>query len=136
MIQIKKEILQQFVEHCEATPSVEVCALMTGNLKNMVADEIHLIENVSKSFKEVDYVMNPSQAFRVYNNTTILNKKADKDLVVICHDHPTGQPIPSSIDLHRAEWEVVYLIYSPLYRKSRAWLYKDGAFSELKIELI
>ena len=107
-------IFNELHNYITLTPDVEVCGIIKG-IKNkdgsiVLGNEIIKIKNISDYKKEVDYVMNPNELMNALKDTTFINKNNNKEWVCIFHSHPSGIPIPSSIDLDRAEYNVVYYI--------------------------
>ena len=127
-IMINKKVLDEFKSYADRSPS-EICGFVTGKCyadtpANVAfGDTLELIDNISHRAKAVDYVMDPQQMMNVMRTTTFMDKKAKIDLVASIHSHPTGAAIPSTIDLNRAEYDWVYLIYSPVQKEVNAFTY-------------
>ncbi len=141
-ILINNEILDEFIQYADQSPS-EICGLISGKhfadvpADVAMADTLHLIDNISSEIKAIDYVMQPQQMFNVMRQTTMLNKKSKVDLIACIHSHPTGLPIPSIIDIDRAEYDWVYVIYSPVNKKAKAYTYdhQNKEFYEIAMHI-
>lgn len=124
-IHIPAKFLDRIKKVARGNP-LEVCGIGTGtNIDNkiVIVENLYHVDNISTLAREVDYVMDPSQMFKVLKDTTLINKKAKDDFVLIFHSHPNGIPYPSRIDLERAEYNVAYLIYSGITDKIKVWTY-------------
>jgi len=119
----------------------EVCGILTGkelHKQVAIADKLIQIENVSKQHKQVDYVMNPNQLMKELSKTSFIDKNSNIDWVCIWHSHPNGFAIPSGIDLERAEYNVVYLIYGVAEDRIRCWSYdkEHNDFYEIDLHIV
>ena len=125
-----KSMLDKIMEIAKANPNKEVCGLITGtdvDKKIVIGEKLFQIENISPDLiKAVDYTMNPVQMLKVLKTTSLMNKSSSDDFVCIWHSHPNGLPNPSSIDLARVSYNVVYIIYGVLSDECKAWTYNKN----------
>lgn len=123
-LKITSSVLNKIVNTCNKRPNKESCGILLGNKKENFANEFVEIENITDEYiKHVDYIMNPNQLMSYLQKTTFVDKNAKKDWVGIWHSHPRNLGIPSSVDLDRAEYNVVYLIYGMLDGQVMCWTY-------------
>jgi len=125
---IKDYVIEEFKSYADKNP-IEVCGFVTGKcfadspVNVAYGNELMMVDNISTKAKEVDYVMQPQQMMNVMRETSFIDKKSKVDLIACIHSHPNGLPIPSSIDINRAEYDWVYLIYAPKIDDVKAYTY-------------
>lgn len=130
---VSRDILNSIIDYSERNDK-EICGIITGKKigNDMFAKNINKIKNLSKYDTEVDYVMNPSEVYNTLRNTTFFGDKDKDDFVATFHSHPNNMGIPSKIDIARAEYNVVYLIYGKIDGVLRSWkLAKDKKKMEI-----
>lgn len=127
----------------------EVCGIGLGkkNGEQWTCTEFFPVTNVVKDNKfrdlvqryelnlSTDYIPHPEEFLSIIKRTTHFSDEADKDLTVIFHTHPICEPIPSITDLLGAEYEAIYVIYSPNLDKIRAY-YSVGTGEFYEVEII
>jgi len=102
----------------------EVCGVLSGRKKGNIwqVNNFHWVANISQEPDQWDYIMDP-QAYS--DIVTPIFRDKWVSLVGIFHTHPNGQPIPSRIDIDRANESgenIPYLIYAPNGGGFRAWM--------------
>lgn len=139
-LEIKSNLLLELIKYGNSSPHDEVIALGTGTIKGdvLTCTEITKIKNVVKDpkYKEIakmyaindstDYIPDPGDFFKVISETKLVNSMSTKELVLIFHTHPRNLPNPSSTDIAGANYRAIYVIYSPLYKRIKAY-YSDDA---------
>ncbi len=142
-IYIQKAMLSKIAQRCEEDKFRECCGLITGvdlNKKVYYAEDSFQITNDKVNESNIDYIMNPTEQFKILSQTTITNKKADNDLVAIWHSHPLpfGEPIPSSIDVAMVSYNVIYIIYGLKSKTFKCWFFnkEKKAFKEAILQVI
>ena len=113
----------------------ESCALLLGNNTNK-ENEIQVIETLS--MKNSDAL--PTTRFRIDSqeliNGYLRAEKMGLNVIGIFHSHP-APPIPSSTDKIFMEINpVVWLIYSTLTNKSRAYIFEQKKIREVRLSVI
>ncbi len=139
---ISKEAYNNIINYVKTTPKYETCGFILKDHKNTHSTIFEPITNISDYAKEVDYIMEPKEMMKVFMSSykvgnNIFNKKADRDVTAIFHSHPNNKGIPSSIDLARVSYDVIYLIYGFTDNILRAWKYNknNNDFDNIKIEV-
>jgi len=138
---VEESILSDIKNIGDINSNIEMCGIITGsniNNKTAIAEKIFNIPNIAYVNKSVHYLMEPKQMFNIFKKTNILDKQSKISFLSVWHTHPNCEPIPSSIDLSLAHYDVIYLIYSPLKKLFRAWKLnknKDG-FNEIEINKV
>jgi len=133
MVCLKKSHYKEIVAHCESSPDREVCGVITGVGNRAL--EVHRLDNVAQGAGNVHYTAEPQQFFEVVSKTRLFDKEARLDLVGVYHSHPRGRPYPSLIDVARAGYRTVYIIYSCTAQTMKAWFWTGRRFVPRRIEL-
>ena len=140
---IPEAMLKRIAERCNDTPFKEACGLITGadlDKKVYYAEDSFYVKNIRQKESNIDYLMEPQEQMNILKKTTIINKKADHDLVAIWHSHPLpfGVPIPSPIDVAQVSYNVIYIIYGMKEKKFRAWYFnkEENIFKEAILQVI
>jgi len=135
MIVLKESHYKEIIGHCESSPDREVCGLVTGGGGNR-ALSVHQLMNTAPGRGEVDYVVDPQGFFDVASRTRLLDKDAEQELLAVYHSHPIGLPVPSKVDVARASYRIVYIIYSVQAGMMKAWRWDGKRFRPEEIELV
>ncbi len=130
LVRIRREILAAMREEVSKAPAQECCGVLAG--RDGIITAIFPAANALQS--ATAYEIAPQELFRVMKEI----RTANLQLMGIYHSHPAGENRPSRSDVERAFYpETPYFILSPLPDASqpvRAFLIRDGGFTELKIE--
>ena len=118
---IDSYLLTKLKDYAFSDPDNEVCGLITGEIQSKVwfADKFHPIKNINADVlgSRDAYTMDPDESFKIIKNTQIAISNPTRHLIATFHTHPRYTPYPSSIDIAKAAYKVVYIIYSPIYNK-------------------
>jgi [CysO sulfur-carrier protein]-S-L-cysteine hydrolase len=118
-------------EEASKTPARECCGVLAGR------DGIitHIFPAVNALASATAYEIAPQELFRVMKEI----RAAKLHMIGIYHSHPRGENVPSRSDVERAFYpETPYFILSPFPdapHPVRAFSIRDGAFTELQIEI-
>jgi proteasome lid subunit RPN8/RPN11 len=127
---LSKEQLQKMISHVDSQAPLEACGLLAGH--NSKVETVLEVTNQAQS--EVRYVMDPIEQLNAFEWI----ESNGLDLIGIFHSHPTGPETVSPTDITQAAYAVVYIILARvdgLWRVRGFWI-KDGAFSEVTLQLI
>ena len=127
---LSKEQLQKMISHVDSQAPLEACGLLAG--LNSKLETVLEVTNQAQS--EVRYVMDPIEQLNAFEWI----ESNGLDLIGIFHSHPTGPETVSPTDITQAAYAVVYIILARvdgLWRTRGFWI-KDGAFSEVTLQII
>ena len=140
---IRRDLLDALMTVGNNSPNKEVCGIITGTItddkKLTFAHTLYEVPNIADSnMQYIDYMMEPKIMYKILEKTTLINKDSDEDFIAIWHTRPNGAPIPSDVDLKRATYNVVYLIYSPILQEVRAYNFdkKNNRFNEIVLQVL
>jgi proteasome lid subunit RPN8/RPN11 len=132
-IQIRKQQLDEVLNNVRSNPLEECCGLLAG--RDSVITRILSAKNAA-SDPAKNYEIAPQELFRLMREI----RAAKLDLLGIYHSHPNGNNEPSATDIAQAYYPcTAYFILSPLADAPipvRAFVIRDGAATELQIEII
>ena len=126
-ILIQEKIKQDLIDYGDSSLDKEVCGFLLGQKSGDTwsCTEFRALTNVSDN-KEVHYIPEPNEMFKVLSETTHMNSNAKKDLVGVFHTHPHHEAIPSITDLTGAGYMGFYIIYSPKHKQFNSFFYDGG----------
>jgi [CysO sulfur-carrier protein]-S-L-cysteine hydrolase len=127
---LTKEQLQKMITYVDSHAPLEACGLLAG--LNSKVETVLEVTNQAQS--AVRYVMDPIEQLNAFEwiETNGL------ELIGIFHSHPTGPDTVSPTDVAQAAYAVVYVILAHVDSAWRArgfWI-KDGAFSEITLQIL
>jgi len=127
---LTKEQLQKMISHVDSCAPLEACGLLAG--LNSKVETVLEVTNQAQS--EVRYVMDPIEQLNAFEWI----ESNGLDLIGIFHSHPTGPETVSPTDIAQAAYAVVYVILSRVDNdwRARSFWIKDGAFSEVVLQVI
>jgi proteasome lid subunit RPN8/RPN11 len=111
---------------------LEACGLLAG-LNSKVET---VIEVTNQAQSAVRYEMDPIEQLNAFEWI----ESSGLDLIGIFHSHPTGPETVSPTDIAQAAYAVVYVILARVDNahawRARGFWIKDGAFSEVTLQVI
>jgi len=141
---LSKKSIDDFIKVAKETDN-EVCGVLLGSIigNNIYAYKLELIDNASEYNKKTTYMLEPKKYLEVLKQTTLINKNARYNKLIIIHSHPQGPSILSETDMEEAVEHQIYLIYD-VNLKNLTGYYCAGidpdinikCFEKLMIELI
>ena len=94
IVQIKKNVLNQMIQHAQAEAPLECCGLLSGQYE--VISDLHKISNHVKS--TVRFEMDPLELFLFFKR---LRAAGDTHLGIY-HSHPSTEAYPSATDIEES----------------------------------
>ena len=103
--QIKKNVLNQMIQHAQADYPLECCGLLFG--KHEMISDLHTMSNLVKS--TVRFEMDPLELFLFFRR---LREAGDTHLGIY-HSHPSTEAYPSATDIQESFYpDCTYFIVS------------------------
>ena len=127
---LSKDQLQKMIGYVDSCMPLEACGLLAG-LNSKVET---VIEVTNQAQSAVLYEMNPIEQLNAFEWI----ESNGLDLIGIFHSHPTGPETVSPTDIAQAAYAVAYVILSRVDNdwRARSFWIKDGAFSEVVLQVI
>lgn len=124
--------LYGFIAEQSKISKVEICGLGFDSSGDEAVDRLSFCKNYSK-IPGAEYQFNPDDygTFIQYH----MDKKKDKKLVMIFHSHPLWKAFPSIKDVEKAYPKYIYLIYSCIEDKARAFKVDETAEKKAMYEI-
>ncbi|HEX5578404.1 MAG TPA: M67 family metallopeptidase [Candidatus Limnocylindria bacterium] len=133
---VPQAVAEMLLAHARAELPNEACGLLSGSAAEGVVTSFHPARNVEAS--PLRYAVHPEDLVRI----TFAIDDAGEDLVAIFHSHTRSAAVPSATDRRAAMYpDAVYLLASLSDAGAspaaalRAWRIRDGAASEVPLEL-
>lgn len=130
-VRVRREIISRIREEARRTLEQECCGLLAG--RDGIITRILPARNALES--ATAYEIAPAELFQLMRQI----RGEDLEILGIYHSHPRGENRPSPRDIESAFYsEAAYFIVSPLddaAQPVRAFLIRDGRFTELQIEI-
>lgn len=104
MIIIKKQQLDEIINHSLKEAPAEACGLLVGKNENITK----VFPMTNEKHSSTRYLVNPKEQFVVFKQM----RKEELDLLGIYHSHPASGPYPSKTDCELAVYDVAYFIIS------------------------
>ena len=121
IVQIKKNVLNQMIQHAQAQAPLECCGLLSG--QDEVISDLHPMSNRVKS--PVRFEMDPLELLLLFKS---LRAVGDTHLGIY-HSHPSTEAYPSATDIEESFYpDCTYFIVSlkdPLSPQIRAFQIED-----------
>jgi len=130
-LNLTRKTYNELVEASHESPDDEIIFVGIGDREeaSWKVTEAFQIKNDSMEEEGIKtsafYVGAADDFIKVMMKTRHFNSKAKKDLTMIFHTHPHGASRPSGIDLGRAQFRSIYVIYSPRFKTMNAYFW-DG----------
>ena len=127
---LTKDHLQKMIMHVDSHAPLEACGLLAG--LNLKVETVLTVTNQAQS--DVRYVMDSIEQVNAFEWI----ESNQLDLIGIFHSHPTGPETVSPTDIAQAAYAVAYVILSRVDNdwRARSFWIKDGAFSEVVLQVI
>lgn len=127
MLHIKKEHIDQIIEHCKGAYPKEACGILVG--KGDRVEEVYFMTNISDDPMHC-YFMDPKEQLKVFKEI----RNSGQELVCIYHSHAYTDAYPSKRDIELAYYpDAYYVIISfkdPTNPDIRAFKIKEGGIEE------
>ena len=129
-LSLTKEQLQKMIAHGDSHAPLEACGLLAG--LNSKVETVLEVTNQARS--AVRFVMDPIEQLKAFEWI----ESNGLELIGIFHSHPTGPETVSPTDIAQAAYAVAYVILSRVDNdwRARSFWIKDGAFSEVVLQVI
>lgn len=133
LLQTRRSVLGQLLEHARRQPNQECCGLLAGS--DGVITEAFRARNAAKDPKR-NYEIAPVEIVR------LLREFRERKLrfLGIYHSHPNGENVPSPKDIELAYYsEAAYFIVTPrpyAEKPIRAFSIRAGQVEEIEIETV
>jgi proteasome lid subunit RPN8/RPN11 len=127
---LTQEQLQKMITHVDSHAPLEACGLLAG--LNSKVETVLEVTNQAQS--AVRFVMDPIEQLHAFEWI----ESNGLELIGIFHSHPTGPETVSPTDIADAAYAVAHVILARVDDSWRArgfWI-KDGAFSEVTLQII
>ena len=132
-IRIRSECVAAIERHARENAAEECCGLLVGHAGK--------IERVIRAENAAD---NPASGYEIAPKELIPLlrgiREAGDELLGIYHSHPRSDNFPSRTDVEMAAYpDAAYFIFSPVApagKSLRAFSIRDGAITELAIEIV
>ena len=130
---LHRKVYNEIVDKAKEN-SNEICGLGFSTKKDSIIDEVMHAVNISPT-DLAEYQFSPTDFWRFLEYHQ--GKKDDKQLVMIFHSHPSWRAYPSSTDIRKAWKQYIYLIYSCIEDRARAFKKNAGDLMyEIPIRII
>ncbi|HEV2183229.1 MAG TPA: M67 family metallopeptidase [Candidatus Acidoferrales bacterium] len=130
-VRVRREIISRIREEARKTLEQECCGLLAG--RDGIITRVLPARNALQSATAFEIA--PAELFQLMRQI----RGEDMEMLGIYHSHPRGENRPSPRDIASAFYsEAAYFIVSPLDDAAhpvRAFLIRDGRFTELQIEI-
>ena len=130
-VRVRREIISRIREEARKTLEQECCGLLAG--RDGIITRVLPARNALQSATAFEIA--PAELFQLMRQI----RGEDLEMLGIYHSHPRGENWPSPRDIASAFYsEAAYFIVSPLDDAAhpvRAFLIRDGRFTELQIEI-
>ncbi len=142
-VKIKKEVMDQILDHVKASYPHECCGLMVGeSYDNKEVIDYRIIPNINKERAHDRYVMDP----KVWNQVDQDLREKKLEILGIVHSHPDHPSVPSEFDREHAAAIFAHEVYSYVVvacekgekTKAQSWILKETTekFEEEEIVII
>jgi proteasome lid subunit RPN8/RPN11 len=133
LLQTRKKVLGQLLDHARRQPQRECCGLLAG--KDGIITRAFPAANVSPSPKK-NYEIAPQEIVRLMREF----RERKLGFLGIYHSHPNSENVPSPLDVELAFYsEAIYFIVTPrpyAEKPVRAFSIRDGHATEIEIEIV
>lgn len=125
MSELPEHVRDQVIAHCRSVLPDEGCGYLVGDLATGRVDRFVAITNSAPS--PTRFVLDPHEQLEVERS---LDATGD-DVVGVAHSHPSGEPVPSSIDVADAAafdpfGVLIHAVASPRTGEVRLYSIVDG----------
>ena len=130
VIRIERAVRDELVAHCRAGLPAEACGYLVGEPDHVV----RFVPLTTAAASPTRFVLDPHEQLAVEREL----EAAGETVVGVAHSHPTGDNVPSAVDVADAAqfdplgaW--LHVVVSPRSGSVRAFRIADGGFSELDL---
>lgn len=130
IVRIERRVFDDLLAEARANPRIECCGLLAG--RDATISLLLPAKNALESDKA--YEIAAAELFALFRRI----RAEGWEHLGIYHSHPSGENVPSRVDLERAFYpDVAYLIISPQIaaRPIRAFRIVEGSARELALQL-
>lgn len=126
-MKIKKDIIEQIMEHGKKEAPLEACGYLAG--KENLINKYYPMRNIDQSEKH--FSLEPKEQFEVIKMARQENLK----ILAVCHTHPTSPARPSAEDIKLAyDPNMMYVIASLIGEQEiRAYRIVKGRVEEVEV---
>jgi [CysO sulfur-carrier protein]-S-L-cysteine hydrolase len=130
-LEIPRDLLDAMVAHCQREAPLESCGVLGG--VDARVSSLHPLRNIKAS--ETRYLGDPKELVAAY----VALRERGADILAIYHSHPSGEAIPSRIDLaenHYGETPQIIVSLKGEAPQVRIWQLAADSFEELPWRII